>query len=74
MDEFNYTNSLKLVKNTIDKMKIDLILNASNPGQNLNVPDPYFGGDKGFKKVFNLLNESCEKIRIQLEKEFNAQG
>ena len=28
-------------------MKIDLILNTSNPGKNLNVPDPYFGGDKG---------------------------
>ena len=73
MDESNYRNSLKLVKSTKDKMKIDLILNASNPGQNLNVPDPYFGGNKGFKKVFNLLNESCEKIKIQLEKEFYAQ-
>ena len=74
MDESNYTNSLKLVKNTKDKMKIDLILNASNPGKNLNVPDPYFGGDKGFENVYNLLNESCEKIKIQLEKEFNGQG
>ena len=74
MDESNYTNSLKLVKNTKDKMKIDLILNALNPGKNLNVPDPYFGGDKGFENVYNLLNESCEKIKTQLEKEFNAQG
>lgn len=73
MDESNYTNSLKLVKSTKDKMKIDLILNASNPGSNLNVPDPYFGGDEGFENVYNLLNNSCEKIKIQLEKEFNAQ-
>ena len=73
MDESNYMNSLKLVKNTKDKIKIDFILNASNPGSNLNVPDPYFGGDEGFENVFNLLNNSCEKIKIQLEKEFNAQ-
>ena len=73
MDEFNYTNSMKLVKNTKDKMKIDYILNVLNPGKNLNVPDPYFGGDKGFENVYNLLNDSCEKIKIQLEKEFNAQ-
>ena len=73
MDESNYTNSLKLVKNTKDKMKIDFILNVSYPGKNLNVPDPYFSGDKGFEDIYNLLNDSCEKIKIQLQKEFDAQ-
>ena len=73
MDESNYTTSLKLVENTKDKMKIDFILNVSNPGKNLNVPDPYFGGDRGFENVYNLLNDSCEKIKTQLQKEFNAQ-
>ena len=64
---------MKLLKNSKDEMKIDLILNTSNPGENLNVPDPYFLGDEGFKNVYNLLNDSCEKIKIQLEKEFNDQ-
>ena len=73
MDESNYTNSLKLVKNTKDKMKIDFILNISNPGKNLNVPDPYFADDKGFEYVYEMLNDCCEKIKIQLQKEFNAQ-
>ena len=72
MDESNYVNSLKLVKNTNDKMKIDFILNLSNPGKNLSVPDPYFNGDKGFEKVYNLLNDACEKIKMQLEKQLNA--
>ena len=54
MDESNYMNSMKLVKNSKDKMKIDLILNTLNPGKNYNVPDPYFGGDKGFEIVYNL--------------------
>ena len=73
MDKSNYINSLKLVKSTKDKMKIDLILNTSNPGKNLNVPDPYFIGNEGFENVCNLLNDSCEKIKIKLEKEFNDQ-
>ena len=73
MDESNYKNILKLVKSTKDKMKIDLILNVSNPGKNLNVPDPYFLGHEGFENVYNLLDDSCEKIKTQLEKEFNAQ-
>ena len=73
MDESNYKNSLKLAKSKKHKIKIDFILNASNPGKNLNVPDPYFDSNEGFKNVFNLLNDSCEKIKIKLEKEYNAQ-
>jgi len=73
MDESNYSTCLKLVKSRKDEIKIDFILNVLNPGKNLNVPDPYFGGDKGFENVYNLLNDSCEKIKIQLQKEFNAQ-
>ena len=71
MDESNYMNSMELVKNSKDKIQIDLILNTLDPGKNLNVPDPYFSGDKGFEHVYKLLNDSCEKIKTQLEKEFN---
>ena len=73
MDQSNYTNIMKFVKNSKDKMKIDLILNTSYPGKNLNIPDPYFSSDEGFENVYNLLSDSCEKIKIQLEKEFNDQ-
>ena len=72
MDASNYTNTLKLAKSKGDKKKIHLILNASNPGQNLDVPDPYYGGDHGFKNVFDLLNDACEAVKTQLEKEFNV--
>ena len=66
MDESNYTNTLKLVKNTNDKFKIDFIMNVLNPGRNINVPYPYLGGDEGFNIIYNLLNDSCEEIKIQL--------
>jgi protein-tyrosine phosphatase len=72
MDSSNYTNILKLAKNEADKKKVLLILNESNPGQNQAVPDPYFGGDQGFETVFNLLNDACEVIKTQLEKEFDV--
>ena len=73
MDASNYTNTLKLAKSKEDKKKIHLILNASNLGQNMSVPDPYYGGDQGFKNVFDLLNDACEAIKTQLEKEFNVE-
>lgn len=73
MDKSNYIDILKLVKNIKDKKKIDYILNVSKPGKNISVPDPYFDSEKGFEYVYQLLNNSCEKIKIQLEKEFNDQ-
>jgi len=39
-----------------------LILNEVNPSQNISVPDPYYGGVKGFQNIYQLLDEACEKI------------
>tara|TARA_B110000305_G_C19233011_1_gene536118 strand:+ start:333 stop:461 length:129 start_codon:yes stop_codon:yes gene_type:complete len=38
-----------------------LILNKNE------VPDPYYGDATNFKMVFDLLDEACYKIYIQLE-------
>ena len=71
MDKENYKNAIKLAKSESEKEKIQLILNSSNPGSNLEVPDPYYGGDDGFQYVFELLDKACEVIKNQLEKDFN---
>lgn len=34
----------------------------SNGTTNDTVPDPYYGGDKGFELVLDLLEDSCENI------------
>lgn len=67
MDSSNYSNVLSIARTTSDQSKVRLILNESKPGQNISVPDPYYGGNDGFEKVFNLLDEACEIIckRIQ---------
>ena len=44
-----------------------LILNASNPGQNLSVPDPYYGGDQGFNNVYQMLDDACEVIVNEIQ-------
>ncbi len=62
MDAYNYDAVLKLARNEADKAKVELILNAVFPNENLDVPDPYSGGDYGFKNVFNMLNEACDII------------
>ena len=37
------------------------------PGSNvIEVPDPYFGGNKGFENIFALLNNACNYHSKQL--------
>ena len=62
MDKSNMTNVLALAKNKEHAQKVELFLNSLFPGQNMEVPDPYFGGEEGFEEVFNLIYSTCEKL------------
>jgi protein-tyrosine phosphatase len=67
MDQSNYQNLIDLARNKDDESKVKMILNESNPNENLNVPDPYYGGDKGFDNVFRMLDEACEVIASKIQ-------
>jgi protein-tyrosine phosphatase len=62
MDSSNLINVLALARNEEDKKKVEMILNIIHPGQDMAVPDPYFGGEQGFENVFQLLDKACEGI------------
>lgn len=66
MDESNYDNLINMCPEPLQH-KVKMILNEIHPGENMSVPDPYYGND-GFQLVFDLLNEACEKIAIDLKK------
>ncbi|MCH9661385.1 MAG: low molecular weight phosphotyrosine protein phosphatase [Bacteroidetes bacterium] len=66
MDNSNYRDVIRLAKNDSEKQKVKLILNEIFPGENVDVPDPYYGGDNGFEQVYQMLNEACEKIMSRL--------
>ena len=70
MDNSNYRDVIALARNEKDKSKVLLILNEVFPGENLDVPDPYYGGDFGFKNVYKMLDEACEIIAKKIN--FNA--
>lgn len=63
MDSSNYQNIIRLAVGPEQENKVKLIMNFSNPGMNINVPDPYYGAN-GFDQVYNMLDESCEAIII----------
>jgi len=62
MDDSNYGNVLALAKNTEHKNKVDYLLNVLHPQQNKHVPDPYYGTEKDFEAVFQLVYKACQKI------------
>lgn len=67
MDNFNFSDVTSLAKNEVQKKKVKLILNEVFPGENVDVPDPYQGGQQGFENVYQMLNEACDIIAQKLE-------
>lgn len=72
MDQQNYENVLALSPSEEAKQKVSLILNSIAPTSNAEVPDPYYGGDQGFKKVYKMLDEACQHITKELNKNADA--
>lgn len=66
MDINNLSHLISLSSNAQERNKIRLILNEIDPKNHDSVPDPYYD-DNGFKNVYNMLNEACEKIAIKIE-------
>lgn len=68
MDMSNYKNVVNLAQNEKAKSKVKLILNELFPNENVEVPDPYYGGDEGFENVYKMLDEACTIIAKKLVK------
>lgn len=68
MDMSNYKNVLALSQNDLQKQKVKLILNELFPNENVEVPDPYYGGQDGFEQVYNMLDKACDVIAEKLKK------
>ena len=56
MDVYNYQDLKKQARDE-EQDKIKMILDETR-----SVPDPYYGGDDGFKNVFLMLDEACDNI------------
>ena len=68
MDASNYNNVITLARNEKDRAKVKMILNETMPGENIAVPDPYYGGDQGFEDVFKMLDDATDMIITKMLK------
>lgn len=66
MDNSNYSDVIQLANTEAEREKVQLILDELFPGENVDVPDPYYGGALGFENVYKMLDEACEKIAARL--------
>lgn len=66
MDNSNYDDVVFLAKTEEQKQKVQLILNELFPGDNVDVPDPYYGLQNGFDMVFEMLDETTDLIAQKL--------
>jgi protein-tyrosine phosphatase len=66
MDNHNYNDVIHLAQNEPQKEKVQLVLDAIFPNENVDVPDPYYGVANGFDMVYQMLDEACEVIAKRL--------
>ena len=66
MDNSNYDHVIKLAKKEEHRQKVQLILNDLFPGDNVDVPDPYYGLQNGFDIVYEMLDETCAILAKKL--------
>ena len=62
MDKSNYQNILRLLKDKEHESKVMLMREFDTIGKGKDVPDPYYGGEKNFQEVFEILNRSSENF------------
>ena len=69
MDQSNYRNILKLEGADKYSQKISLMRRFESETNQLEVPDPYYGDERDFQQVFDILDHSIEYFIKHLKKE-----
>ena len=67
MDNLVYKRLLDKAPDSISKSKVKLILNEVFPGENIDVPDPYYDSIYAFRNVYTMLDEATDVILEQLK-------
>jgi protein-tyrosine phosphatase len=66
MDSSNYDDVMFLAKTETHKKKVKMILEELFPGENVDVPDPYYGLQNGFDMVYEMLDEATDILAAKL--------
>lgn len=69
MDQENHRSLVQKARTPEHKAKLYLMREFDNmSGNQLSVPDPYYGGQEGFEAVYLIIERSCRGLLQALEK------
>ncbi len=69
-DNFSDLDNLRKSQKTT-KAQLSLMRDFDDIDKGADVPDPYYGGDDGFRKVFEMLDRSCGNLLEEIVKTRN---
>jgi protein-tyrosine phosphatase len=62
MDNNVYNDIKRISRELWDPSKTDLLMNEVYPGKDIDVPDPWFGGERDFHEVYHMISKACDAI------------
>lgn len=62
MDRQNWSGLMAMASNEEQKKKIYYMSDFSTKYRGEEVPDPYYGGEEGFDRVIDMLEEACDGL------------
>ncbi|MFT6095150.1 MAG: protein-tyrosine phosphatase [Nonlabens sp.] len=68
MDGSNYLDVIAMTSDEEEMKKVIKIMDEVFPDENLDVPDPYYGGSQGFENVYRMLDQATDLIRKKIDK------
>ncbi len=68
MDGSNYLDVIAMASDEEEMKKVIKIMDEVFPDENLDVPDPYYGGSQGFENVYRMLDQATDLIRKKIDK------
>ncbi|MFN4079649.1 MAG: low molecular weight protein-tyrosine-phosphatase [Saprospiraceae bacterium] len=66
MDLSNLRNLQALDAGAEHRSKIQLVSAWAFPGEDVEIPDPYYGGEEDFAQVYRLLEQCCQSLVEQV--------
>ncbi len=66
MDSENFQDVKNISQELWRKEKTEFLLNECYPGENRGVPDPWYGKEKDFREVYNLIEKACTALLTRI--------
>lgn len=68
MDSSNFKNLLELAQNEHQRSKVRLMREYDPQADEMDVPDPYYGGADGFEETFEIVRRSVDGLFEALQR------